>query len=333
MLTPTHTSRKPLVPEIHRVAILDDHQHTAHRYADWESLPEGARLTYFFEHLDGPAEVIAALRPFDVVVAMRERTPFPAEVLDRLPNLRLLVTTGPANAAIDTAAAARQGIVVSGTRAAGLTSTAELTWGLLHALTRSLPAEDRNLREGAWQQTVGRDLHGARLGVVGLGGVGSRVAQVGVAFGMDVVAWSTHLDPEHANALGVTPVSKRELLSTSDVVTLHVRLSPRTVGLIGAGELALMRPDALLINTSRAPVVDEAALLAALHAGALGGAALDVHLTEPLPADSPWHSAPRTVLTPHLGYVTAGTYEIFYHDALGDILAYASGEPVRLLTP
>ncbi|GAA1900893.1 D-2-hydroxyacid dehydrogenase family protein [Streptomyces durmitorensis] len=321
------------MPEIRRVAILDDYQRTAHRYAAWDSLPEGTQLTYFSAHLDGPEEVTAALQPFDVVVAMRERTPFPAEVLDRLPNLRLLVTTGPANAAIDTAAAARRGIVVSGTRAAGLTSTAELTWGLLHALTRSLPAEDRNLREGAWQQTVGRDLHGARLGVIGLGGVGSRVAQVGVAFGMDVVAWSTHLDPEHAKALDVTPVSKRELLTTSDVVTLHVRLSPRTVGLIGIDELALMRPDALLINTSRAPVVDEQALLAALHAGTVGGAALDVHFTEPLPTDSPWRGAPRTVLTPHLGYVTADAYEIFYRDALGDILAYAADEPVRLLTP
>ncbi|WP_328631433.1 D-2-hydroxyacid dehydrogenase family protein [Streptomyces sp. NBC_00356] len=321
------------MPEIRRVAILDDHQHAAQRYAAWDSLPEGARLTCFHEHLGGPEEVIAALEPFDVVVSMRERTPFPAEVLDRLPHLRLLVTTGPANAAIDTTAAARRGIVVSGTRAAGLTSTAELTWGLLHALTRSLPAEERHLRDGGWQRTVGRDLHGARLGVIGLGGVGSRVARVGLAFGMDVVAWSAHLDPGHATALGVTPVGKRELLTTSDVVTLHARLSPRTVGLIGSEELALMRPDALLVNTSRAPVVDEKALLTALHAGTLGGAALDVHYTEPLPADSPWHNAPRTVLTPHLGYVTDGAYEIFYRDALDDILAHAAGEPVRVLTP
>ncbi|MEU9191100.1 D-2-hydroxyacid dehydrogenase family protein [Streptomyces sp. NPDC048484] len=320
------------MPEIRRVAILDDYQRTAHRYAAWDSLPEGTQLTCFSEYLGGIEEVVAALRPFDVVVAMRERTPFPAEVLDQLPNLRLLVTTGPANAAIDTAAAARQGIVVSGTRPAGLTSTAELTWGLLHALTRSLPAEDRNLRAGGWQQTVGRDLHGARLGVIGLGNVGSRVAQVGVAFGMDVVAWSAHLDPGHAKKMGVTPASKQELLTTSDVVTLHVRLSPRTVGLIGAAELALMRPDTLLINTSRAPVVDEQALLAALHAGTLGGAALDVHFTEPLPTDSPWRSAPRTVLAPHLGYVTADAYETFYRDALGDILAYAAGAPIRVLT-
>ncbi|MEV0278791.1 D-2-hydroxyacid dehydrogenase family protein [Streptomyces sp. NPDC050610] len=321
------------MPEIRRVAILDDYQGGAHQYADWAALPGSPQLTVFTEYLGGPAEVAAALEPFDVVVAMRERTPFPAGVLDRLPRLRLLVTTGPANASIDLAAAERRGIAVSGTRPAGLTPTAELTWGLIHALARSLPAEDGNLRAGTWQRTVGRDLYGARLGIIGLGGVGSRVAQVGRAFGMDVVAWSAHLDAEHAKALGVTPVGKRELLATSDIVTLHVKLSPRTTGLIGHDELAQMRPDALLINTSRGPVVDEEALLAALAAGKLGGAALDVHTTEPLPADSPWRTAPRTVLTPHLGYVTADTYKVFYRDALDDILAYAAGEPIRELKP
>ncbi|WP_232792412.1 D-2-hydroxyacid dehydrogenase family protein [Actinacidiphila yeochonensis] len=320
------------MPEIHRVAILDDYQQAAHRYADWSALPDGARLTVFTEHLGGPAEVVAALRPFDVVVAMRERTAFPAEVLDALPNLRLLVTTGQSNAAIDLDAAARGGIVVSGTRAAGLTPTAELTWGLIHALARSIPAEDSGLRGGAWQQTVGRDLHGARLGVIGLGNVGSRVAQVGLAFGMDVVAWSAHLDVQHAQALGVAPVGKRELLATSDVVTLHLQLSPRTAGLIGPDELALMRPDALLVNTSRARLVDEPALRAALEAGRLGGAALDVHWTEPLPAASAWRDVPRTVLTPHLGYVSAGTYETFYRDALDDVLAHAAGTPIRVIT-
>ncbi|WP_411144405.1 D-2-hydroxyacid dehydrogenase family protein [Streptomyces sp. x-80] len=319
------------MPEIHRVAILDDYQQVAHRYADWSALPDGARLSVFTEHLGGPEQVVAALEPFDVVVAMRERTAFPAEVLDGLPNLRLLVTTGPVNTAIDVTAAERAGIAVSGTRAAGLIPTAELTWGLIHALARSIPTEDRGLREGAWQHTVGRDLHGARLGVIGLGNVGSRVARVGLAFDMDVVAWSAHLDTERAKALGVTPVGKHELLATSDVVTLHVPLSPRTAGLIGRDELALMRPDALLINTSRARLVDEQALHAALKAENLGGAALDVHPSEPLPADSPWRSAPRTVLTPHLGYVTAGTYETFYRDALDDILAYAAGQPIRVI--
>ncbi|MEU7043224.1 D-2-hydroxyacid dehydrogenase family protein [Streptomyces varsoviensis] len=321
------------MPELHRVAILDDYQRVAHRYADWDALPGHPELTVFTEHLGGPDDVVAALEPFDAVVAMRERTPFPAAVLDRLPNLSLLVTTGPANASIDLAAAERRGIVVSGTRAAGLPPTAELTWGLIHALTRNLPAEDRGLRAGGWQWTVGRDLHGARLGVIGLGGVGGRVAKVGLAFGMDVVAWSAHLDPEHAESLGVTPVSKSDLLATSDIVTLHVKLSPRTTGLIGRDELARMRPDALLINTSRGPVVDEEALLAALTAGTLGGAALDVYATEPLPADSPWRTAPRTVLTPHLGYVTGGTYEVFYRDALDAVLGYAAGEPIRELKP
>ncbi|WP_253209510.1 D-2-hydroxyacid dehydrogenase family protein [Streptomyces niphimycinicus] len=321
------------MPEIHRVAILDDYQGVARRYADWSTLPDGARLTAFTEALGGPEDVIAALEPFDVVVAMRERTAFPAEVIDRLPRLRLLVTTGPANAAIDVAAARQRGIVVSGTRGAGLIPTAELTWGLIHALARSLPAADRDVRGGGWQRTVGRDLRGARLGVIGLGGVGTPVARVGLAFGMDVVAWSAHLDAEHARAVGVTPVDKRELLATSDVVTIHLKLSARTTGLLGPDDLALMRPDSLLVNTSRAPVVNEEALLAALHAGTIGGAGLDVHSTEPLPADSPWRTAPRTVLTPHLGYVTEGTYDVFYSDALEDILAYAAGHPIRVVAP
>ncbi|GEB52752.1 MULTISPECIES: D-2-hydroxyacid dehydrogenase family protein [Streptomyces] len=321
------------MPEIRHVAILDDYQEVAHRYADWSALPDGARTTVFTEPFGGADDVVAALEPFDVVVAMRERTAFPAEVLGRLPRLRLLVTTGPANAAIDVAAAQERGIVVSGTRGAGLASTAELTWGLIHALARSVPAEDSGVRAGGWQHTVGRELEGARLGVIGLGNVGARVARVGLAFGMDVVAWSARLDPGHARDLGVTPVGRRELLTTSDVVTVHLKLSERTTGLLGRAELGLMRPDALLVNTSRGPVVDEEALLDALHAGTIGGAGLDVYSTEPLPADSPWRNAPRTVLTPHLGYVTAGAYGVFYSDALEDIRAYAAGAPVRVITP
>ncbi|MGW8375060.1 D-2-hydroxyacid dehydrogenase family protein [Streptomyces sp. ODS28] len=321
------------MPEIRRVAILDDYQQVAHRYADWSALPDGVRPTVFTEPFGGPEAVIAALEPFDVVVAMRERTAFPAEVLGKLPNLRLLVTTGPGNAAIDVAAAERRGVLVCGTRGAGLTPTAELTWALIHAVARSLPAEDAAVRDGGWQHTIGRDLYGARLGLVGLGGIGSSVAKIGLAFGMDVVAWSANLDPEHARSQGVTPVSQRELLTSSDVVSIHLKLSERSTGLIGREELALMRPDALLVNTSRGPIVDEQALLEALHAGRLGGAGLDVFGTEPLPADSPWRSAPRTVLTPHLGYVTGRSYEVFYGDALEDVLAYAAGEPVRVITP
>ena len=321
------------MPEIRRVAILDDYQEVSHRYADWSALPDTAQITVFTEPLGGTDDVVAALRPFDVIVAMRERTEFPATVVDRLPNLRLLVTTGPVNVAIDVAAARRRGIVVSGTRGAGLTATAELTWALIHALTRSIPAEDHGIRAGAWQQTVGRDLHGARLGIVGLGTVGTRVAQVGLAFGMDVVAWSSRLDRAHALAVGVTPVGKEELLTTSDIVSVHLKLSARSAGLIGRDELALMRRDALLVNTSRSAVIDEHALLKALQAGSIGGVGLDVHPVEPLPADSPWRTAPRTVLTPHLGYVTAGTYDIFYGDALESILAYAAGAPIRTVAP
>ncbi|PTR23581.1 lactate dehydrogenase-like 2-hydroxyacid dehydrogenase [Rhodococcus sp. OK519] len=321
------------MPEIRRVAILDDYQGVARRHADWSALPDSTRLTVFSEPLGGAEDVAAALRPFDVVVAMRERTAFPAAVIDSLPNLRLLVTTGPANAAIDVAAAEQRGIVVSGTRGGGLTSTAELTWGLIHALTRSIPTEDRLVREGDWERTVGRDLHGARLGVIGLGSVGTRVARVGLAFGMDVVAWSSHLDTGHARAVGVTPVDKEELLATSDVVTVHLKASARTTGIVGRDELALMRPNAFLINTSRSALIDGEALLAALRDGRIGGAGLDVHSVEPLPDDSPWRTAPRTVLTPHLGYVTEGTYDIFYSDALEDILAYGAGTPIRVVAP
>jgi phosphoglycerate dehydrogenase-like enzyme len=320
------------VPQPRRIALLDDYQQVAASYADWDAL--GADVTSFAEHLGGPDEIVAALEPYDVVVAMRERTAFPADVLARLPNLGLLVTTGPANVAIDVAAARERGITVSGT--GGVSSnapTVEMTWALIHALARQVPAEDRAIREGRWQHTVGRDLAGKRLGVVGLGGIGAPVAAVGLAFGMDVVAWSRHLDPDDARTHGVTPVEKDELLATSDVVTIHLKLSARTTGLIGREELARMRPTALLVNTSRGPIVDEDALVEALQAGTIGGAGLDVFGTEPLPLDAPLRTAPRTVLTPHLGYVTEGSYEVFYRDAVEDVRAWADGAPIRELDP
>jgi phosphoglycerate dehydrogenase-like enzyme len=313
-----------------RIAVLDDYQQVAHSYADWDSL--GAEITFFDRHLGEADDVVAALEPFDVLVAMRERTAFPAEVLERLPNLRLLVTTGPGNAAIDVAAAQERGVTVSGTGGVSpSTPTVELTWGLIHALTRSVVAEDRAMRAGGWQHTVGMDLHRRRLGVIGLGGLGRPVATIGLAFGMDVVAWSEHLDPDDARAAGVTPVSKDELLETSDVVTIHLKLSERSTGLIGRDELARMKPTALLVNTSRGPIVDEDALLEALHAGTIGGAGLDVFATEPLPADDPLRSAPRTVITPHLGYVTEGTYAVFFTEAVEDVAAWAAGAPIREL--
>jgi phosphoglycerate dehydrogenase-like enzyme len=265
-----------------------------------------------------------------VVVAMLERTPFGADLLARLPRLRLLVTTGMANPSIDLAAAAERGVVVCGTR--GLPSpTAELTWALILALLRHVPEEDARVRGGGWQATVGTELAGRALGVIGFGRLGRRVAAVGQAFEMPVLAWSQNLVAGDARALGVEPVSREELLARADVVSIHLRLSDRTRGLIGAAELSRMRPSAVLVNTSRGPIVDEASLLAALHAGTIAGAGLDVYDTEPLPPDHPLRSAPNTVLTPHLGYVTSGTYEHFYGDAVEDIAEFLRGAAVRVL--
>lgn len=320
------------MPEIGTIAILDDYQRAARESADWQRVTDGlgARITTFHHHLGGPEDVVAALQPFDVLVVMRERTAFPAEVLRRLPNLRLLVTTGPANAAIDVAVARELGITVCGTGGVEDNSaTVEMTWALILAAVRHVPEEERRLREGGWQETVGGDLKGRRLGVVGLGGIGRPVAAVGQAFGMDVVAWSRHLDPDEARGSGVTPVGKDELFATSDVVTIHMKLSRGSRGLIGREDLERMGARAILVNTSRAPIVDLDALLEALRAGSIGGAALDVHDIEPLPVDSPWRSAPRTVLTPHLGYVTGRTLRTMYADAVEDIEAYAAGSPIR----
>jgi phosphoglycerate dehydrogenase-like enzyme len=254
-------------------------------------------------------------------MAMRERTPFPRERLERLPNLKLLVTTGMGNAAIDMEAARELGITVAGTGGTP-THTAELTWALILALARHIPAEDRAVREGGWQHTVGLELAGRTLGVIGLGRLGSQVARIGEAFGMEVIAWSQNMD---------TPLTKKELLQRSDIVTIHVRLSERTRGLIGAAELALMKPTAYLVNTSRGPIVDEAALLDALQQGRIAGAGLDVYDIEPLPPDHPLRSAPNTVLTPHVGYVTDASYRVFYSDAVEDIAAWLRGDPVRVI--
>ncbi|GAA0521381.1 2-hydroxyacid dehydrogenase [Saccharopolyspora subtropica] len=316
-----------------RVAVLDDYQEVARDYADWDSLP--AQVEFFHDHVRDRAELVRRLQPFQVVAAMRERTPFPREVLEALPNLRLLVTTGMRNASIDLAAARELGIVVSGTGGAGSARpwapTAELTWGLIFALLRNIPAEDRAIREGGWQRTIGVEAAGRTLGVLGLGRLGRQVATVGRAFGMDVIAWSHNLTDEAAAEVGAQRVAKEELFRRSDVLTIHTVLSERTRGLVGAAELALMKPTAYLVNTSRGPVVDEVALREALHAGRIAGAGLDVYGTEPLPADDPWRSTPRTVLTPHLGYVTDETYRAFYRDTVESIAAYLQGSPVRVL--
>ncbi|MFJ9822104.1 D-2-hydroxyacid dehydrogenase family protein [Streptomyces sp. NPDC101151] len=312
-----------------RIAVLDDYQKAAHRFADWDSLE--AEVVFLHDHLGDIHAVTAALEGFDVVVAMRERTPFTAERLEALSALRLLVTTGMGNASIDMEAARRLGITVCGT---GILphGTAELTWGLILSLTRHIHEESAGMRQGAWQQTIGGDLAGRTLGIVGLGRLGTRVASVGSAFGMRVVAWSTHLDPSYAAELGVEAVDKRELFSASDVVTVHYKLSERSTGLIGAEELGWMKSTALLVNTSRGPLVDTPALVEALREGRIAGAALDVYDSEPLPAGDVLRTLPNALLTPHIGYVTEATYEVFYRDAVEDIAAFRDGIPVRVLT-
>ncbi|MET0817812.1 MAG: D-2-hydroxyacid dehydrogenase family protein [Solirubrobacteraceae bacterium] len=313
-----------------RVAVLDDYQGIALASGRWESLGDAVRVEAFADHVAGDAALAARLAPFEVVVAMRERTPFTAERLAALPALRLLITTGMANPSIDMAAARKRGIVVCGT--ASLPSpTAELAWGLILALLRHIPAEDRAMRQGGWQHTIGPELAGRTLGLLGLGRLGRRVAAVGRAFEMPVIAWSRNLRAEDALAAGVEAVAKDELFARADVLSIHTRLSDRTRGLVGAAELARMRPGAVLINTSRGPIVDEAALLAALADGTLAGAGLDVFDEEPLPPDHPLRTAPNTVLTPHLGYVSTGTYAVFFRDAVDDVAAYLRGDPVRVL--
>lgn len=312
-----------------RVAILDDYQSAALQFADWASLD--AEVVTFTKPLGGRADVAQALAGFDVVVAMRERTRFDAEQLRLLRDLRLLVSTGERNAAIDVAAANAQGVVVSSTGYLPQPTT-EHTWALILAAARNLPVEERAVRDGGWQQTVGTSLHGKTLGVIGLGRLGASVAAIGRAFGMSVVAWSQNLTPERSAAEGATAVSKEDLLRTADVVSIHLVLSSRTRSLIGAGELALMKPGAILVNTSRAPIVDTAALIEAVNAGAIR-AAVDVYDTEPLPADHPIRRTANTVLTPHVGYVTDIEYRVFYGDAVEDIAAFAAGRPIRVMTP
>lgn len=315
-----------------RVAVLDDYQRVAMACADWSPLEGVAAVEVFDRFIGDQEELVRTLLPFDVVVAMRERTPFPASLLEQLPNLRLLITTGPVNASFDVAAATARGIVVSGTGGL-LHPTSELTWGLILSLVRHIPAEDRAVRDGGWQHTIGPELAGRTLGVLGLGRLGQRVARVAHAFDMNVVAWSQHLTGEVAAEHGATLVGRDELFATADVVTVHLVLSDRTRGLVGARELGLMQPTAFLVNTSRGPIVDEAALVEALRSGSIAGAGLDVFDREPLPADHPLRSLPNTVLTPHIGYVSTDIYGIFYRDVVEDILAWLDGAPIRVVAP
>ena len=312
-----------------RIAVLDDYQQVALTLGDWARIPGDAEVVAFADHVAEPDALVARLAGFDVVVMMRERTPLPKPVIDRL-DARLIVTTGLRNAALDVDAATARGIVVSGTMGA-ITPTSELTWGLILAVARNIPAEDARIRAGGWQGSVGTGLAGKTLGVVGLGNLGALVARVGRAFGMHVVAWSQNLTVERAEAAKVELVTKEELFARADVVTIHLVLSDRTRGLVGEKELRAMKPSAILVNTSRGPIVDEHALRDALTEGWIAGAGLDVFDEEPLPAEHPLRNAPRTVLTPHVGYVSDDCYRIFYDEIVEDIAAFVSGTPIRVL--
>lgn len=315
----------------HTLVLLDDFQGVALSLAPWHEL-DGWRVRALREHHADEDSLVAALEDATAVVAMRERTAFPRRVIDRLPRLRLLITTGPSNASIDVAAAAAAGITVCGTRASAAAAP-ELAWGLLMSAVRDIPGQQQTLREGRWQTGLGIELEGRTIGIVGLGRIGTRMAGYARAFGMHVLAWSQNLTPERAADAGVELVSKRELFERSDIATLHLRLSDRTRGIVGRPELDALGPDGLLVNTARSGLVDTGALLAALASGALGGAALDVHDEEPLPAGHPLLSAPRTLLTPHLGYVTREQYGLYYGDALEDVRAWSAGAPVRVIAP
>jgi phosphoglycerate dehydrogenase-like enzyme len=298
--------------------------------ADWSPLDAVAEVTFFHEHIADPDELVAALAGFTVVAGMRERTAFPAAVLRRLPDLRLLITTGRGNASFDLVAAEDLGIVVCGTEMMAST-TPEFTWALIAGLMRNIAAEDAAVRAGHWQVGLGRGLAGATIGLLGLGGIGEQIARYATVFEMNVIAWSQNLTAERASECGARLVSKRELFEQADIVSVHLRLSDRTRGLVGAQELAWLGPDGLLVNTSRGPIVDEPALIQALRTRTIAGAALDVFDVEPLPLDHPLRSLPNTLLSPHLGYATRESYRLFFGEIVEDITAWLAGAPVRRL--
>ncbi|MCD9587371.1 D-2-hydroxyacid dehydrogenase family protein [Streptomyces sp. 8ZJF_21] len=317
-----------------RCAVLDDYQDVALSSADWSGVLDAVDVVPVHEYLAGEDAVAEAIGDCEIVVIMRERTPFRASLFARLPKLRLLVTTGMRNASVDLEAAARHGVTVCGTGGAAQ-PTAELTWALILGLARHVVPESTAVRDGGpWQSTVGTDLYGRRLGLLGLGRIGTQVARVGRAFGMEVAAWSANLTAERAEAAGVRAAdSKEELLESSDIVSVHLVLGDRTRGLLGAPELRRMRPTALLVNTSRAAIVDQTALARALRDGWIAGAAVDVFEHEPLPPGDPFRTLPHLLATPHLGYVTRANYERFYGDVVEDIHAYLQGAPIRRLSP
>jgi len=302
----------------YKIAVLDDYQNAALENADWSVLGQRADITVFKDHLADPEAVIERLLPFDVVCVMRERSPLPRNVIERLPNLKLIASTGAGNASIDVAAAGERGIAVVHT---GYRSdpAIEFTWALILASARHVVTESNSVRAGGWQRTVGADLRGKTLGVLGLGRIGSEVARIGKAFGMNVIAWSENMTPQAAETAGATLVSKNQLFEQADFLTIHVVFSSRTRGLIGAAELARMKPTARLINTSRGPIVEEQALISVLKNKQIAGAAIDVFDVEPLPPDHPFRALDNILATPHIGYVSQGLYKTFYEDTVSNI--------------
>ena len=323
--------------QTYRCAVLDDYQNVALKIADWSPLGRQVDVKVFNTSLGEPEALASALQGFDIICAMRERTLFPRALFEKLPNLKLLVTTGLRNAAIDLIAAKDHGVLVCGTETSGH-ATAELTIGLMIDLARHISLEAARMKAGealkgekAWQSTIGLDLYGKTLGIIGLGKLGSRVARIAQALGMNVMAWSQNLTPEKCQEAGVAYATKEALLREADFITIHTQLSARTKGLIGAAELAQMKPTAFLINTSRGPIIDEPALIVALRENRIAGAALDVFDTEPLARDHPFRTLRNALITPHLGYVTLETYRIFYSQTVEDIRAFLDGKPVRML--
>ena len=319
-----------------KVAVLDDWQGVARANADWAKLESRADVTFFADAFADEDDAVAKLAPFDIVLSMRERTPLPASLIDRLPNLRMLGMTGARNASLDTAACTARGIPVCNTQGGGYAdgATAELALGLLLAAARGIPAGDANMRSGKFQQgvPVGIGLAGKTMGIMGLGRLGGYMATYCKALRMDVIAWSTNLTAERAAEVGVKLVSKDELMSRSDAISIHLVLSPRSRGLVGAADIARMKPGAILINTSRGPIVDGAALLTALNERRIV-AALDVFDREPLPVNDPLRGAPNTVLMPHMGYGVQETWDGFYPQMLENALAFLDGKPVRVTNP
>jgi phosphoglycerate dehydrogenase-like enzyme len=302
----------------YQIAVLDDYQNVALESADWSVLRDRAGMSVFRNHLVEPEALIERLLPFDVVCVMRERTPLLRNVIERLPNLKLIASTGPVNASIDVVAAGDHGIAVVYTEYTS-DPTIELTWALILTSARNIVTESNSVRSGGWQQTVGIDLRGKTLGVLGLGRIGSQVARVGNAFGMHLVAWSQNLTSEAAKAAGATLVSKDQLFEQADILTIHLVFSGRTRGLVGAAELGRMKPTALLINASRGPIVDEQALIGALKNRQIAGAAVDVFEVEPLPPAHPFRTLDNVLATPHIGYVSRGLYKTFYEDTVSNI--------------